>query len=214
MPIMESPPGAETLIDGRRYLYFAGTGYLGLQGNPEIIRAACVAVERYGLGSATSRGGFGDTPPVLDVERQAARFFDTGAAFYFSSGFVGAEILLGSLRSRCDALFMDECAHYALSEAARHSGLPLYTFSHCDVDALHDALRAHSAGCRPAILTDGVFSALGHIAPLAEYRDLLRISPARCSWSTTLTELGSWAPGEGEHWNTPASGPRNRATSE
>jgi len=45
MPVIESPPGAETVIDGRRYLYFAGTGYLGLQGHPEVIRAACEATE-------------------------------------------------------------------------------------------------------------------------------------------------------------------------
>ena len=74
MPRMESPPGAETVIDGRRYLYFAGTGYLGLQGHPAVIQAACDAVTRYGVGSATSRPLAGDTPPVLEVEHRAAEF--------------------------------------------------------------------------------------------------------------------------------------------
>ena len=55
MPQMQSPPGPETVIDGRSYLYFAGTGYLGLQAHPEVIRAACEAAELYGLGSATAR---------------------------------------------------------------------------------------------------------------------------------------------------------------
>ena len=50
MPIMQSPPGPETVIDGRRYLYFGGTGYLGLQGHPDVIRAACEAAEQYGHG--------------------------------------------------------------------------------------------------------------------------------------------------------------------
>ena len=46
MPVMQSPPGARTVIDGRPYVYFAGTGYLGLQGHPEVIRAACEATVR------------------------------------------------------------------------------------------------------------------------------------------------------------------------
>ncbi len=52
--LMESPPGASTVIDGRRRLYFAGTGYLGLQGHPEVIRAACEATRQLGIGSATT----------------------------------------------------------------------------------------------------------------------------------------------------------------
>ena len=66
---MESPPGAETVIDGRSYLYFAGTGYLGLQGRREVLEAAAAATLRYGVGSATSRTACGDTPPVREVER-------------------------------------------------------------------------------------------------------------------------------------------------
>jgi 7-keto-8-aminopelargonate synthetase-like enzyme len=112
---------------------------------------------------------------VLDVERQAARFFGTESAFYFASGFAGMEILLSFLRRWCDALFVDECSHYAVHEAVRHSGLPVGTFGHCDVDALRAALaESTTSRSRPAVLTDGVFSALGHIAPLAGYRDVLR----------------------------------------
>ncbi len=67
VPVMESPPGPRVLIDGGEYLYFGGTAYLGLQGHPEIIRAACEATASFGIGSATSRTGFADTPPTLDV---------------------------------------------------------------------------------------------------------------------------------------------------
>jgi 8-amino-7-oxononanoate synthase len=79
------------------------------------------------------------------------------------------------LRPWCDRLFVDQCAHYSVTEAAQHSGLPVHTFGHCDADSLRAALRANSSGgSRPAVLTDGVFSALGHIAPLADYRDVLQ----------------------------------------
>jgi len=174
MPVMQSPPGPETVIDGRRYLYFAGTGYLGLQGNPEVIRAACEAAHRFGLGGATSRAGFGDTPPVLDVEHQAARFFRAGAAFYFATGYAGPQILAEFLRGQFDAVAVDEAAHYAVAGAARATALPSCTFRHNDPDALGDALRDalqnHPARpANPLVMTDGVFSALGHVAPLADY---------------------------------------------
>ena len=71
---MESPPGAETTLNGRPYLYFAGTGYLGLQGHPALAAAARDAIDRYGIHTATSRGGFGTSPPVREVEQRAARF--------------------------------------------------------------------------------------------------------------------------------------------
>ena len=90
---MQSPPGPYTVLDGKRYLYFSGTGYLGLQGRPEVIRAACEATEKYGIGSATSRVGCGETPPLLEVERNAAEMFGCEDAFYFPSGYSGNSVL-------------------------------------------------------------------------------------------------------------------------
>jgi 7-keto-8-aminopelargonate synthetase-like enzyme len=168
---MQSPPGPETVIDGRRYLYFGGTGYLGLQSHPEVIRAACEAAQRYGTGSATSRSGFGNTPPVLDVERQAARFFDMEEAFYFMSGYVGSHILVQCLAGQFDAVFIDELSHYCVDEAARLGDRPIFRFRHCDAEHLQSLLRVNLApGHRPLVMTDGVFAARGTIAPLVEYR--------------------------------------------
>jgi len=174
MPVMQSQPGPETVIDGRSYLYFAGTGYLGLQGHPEVIGAACRALEQYGVGSGTSRAGFGDTPPVVEVERQAAAFFDTDDAFYFPSGYFGNDILLTALEDAFDALFVDELSHYSVLEAARVSGQSVYVFMHRDVEVLREALKAKlKPGGRPLVLSDGVFAALGDVAPVADYGRLL-----------------------------------------
>jgi 8-amino-7-oxononanoate synthase len=174
MPLIESPPGAYTVIDGQRYLYFVGTGYLGLQGHPEVIRAACEAAEKYGIGSATSRSGYGDTPPVLEVERAAAELFRLEDAFYFMSGYVGNHILVLALQETFDAVFVDELSHYCVSEAAQLTGRPVFRFRHGDAEDLAASLKANlKAGQRPLVASDGVFAARGTIAPVADYRDVL-----------------------------------------
>lgn len=174
MPIMQSPPGVETVIDGRRYLYFSGTGYLGLQGHPDVIRAACEAVKSYGIGSATSRPGFGNMPPTLAVEREAAAFFGTEESFYFVSGYVGTHILAGLFERAFDQVFVDEFSHYSVLEALKLTGLPTCRFRHCDSEDLRGKLKAFlRPGQRPLVVSDGVFPSLGRIAPVREYQDAL-----------------------------------------
>jgi len=171
---MQSPPAPETVIDGQRYLYFAGTAYLGLQGHPEVVRAACRAAEQYGVGSATSRAGFGDTPPVVEVERLAAELLGAESAFYFPSGYVGNHVLVEAVREQVGAVFVDEASHYCVHEAARLSGRPVWQFAHARPEDLRLKLDARlPAGASPLVLTDGVFSARGDVAPLAEYRAVL-----------------------------------------
>ena len=87
-----------------RYLYFGGTGYLGLAAHPEVIEAGCQALRDYGVHSATSRGRFGTTPPVRLVEERAAAFFGVEDAFYFGSGYVANHILVASLGDEIDAI--------------------------------------------------------------------------------------------------------------
>jgi 8-amino-7-oxononanoate synthase len=169
-PIAESPPGPMVRIDGAEYLYFVGTGYLGLQAHPEVIRAACDAAEHFGIHSATSRAGFGNTPPTLLVERRAAEFFGCEASFYFPTGYAGSSILLRAIETSFDVLFIDEYSHYCEFEAAAQSGRPLFRFHHRDATDLADSLRKHlQPGQRPLVMTDGVFSVRGTIAPLADY---------------------------------------------
>ena len=127
-PVLQSAPGPRVIIDGREYLYFAGTSYLGLAGRAEIIEAACEAVRRYGVHTATSRSGFGNNPATLAAEHFAAQFFGTEDAFYFVSGYVGNHILVQALAGTADAVFIDELAHYSLNEAARLAGLPVIPF--------------------------------------------------------------------------------------
>lgn len=174
MHVLQSPPNAVVTIDGREYLYFVGTGYLCLQNHPEVIKAACLATERYGIHAATSRAGFGNNPPVLEAERRAAELYDSPAAFYFAVGYAGCAILLTALEDEFDLLVADELSHYSVMEATRGSRCPLFTFRHCDPSDLASVLKENiGPNQRPLLLTDGVFSVRGTIAPLPEYRDVL-----------------------------------------
>ena len=178
---MQSPPGAEAVIDGQRCLYFAGTAYLGLQSHPQVIEAACNAAQRYGIGAATSRAGFGNQPPTLELEAAAAEYFGQPAALYLASGYAAPAALLAALSETFAAVFVDEQSHYAGLEAIRATGRPMIPFRHRDPADLRRKLRSElSATQRPAVLTDGVFAATGRIAPVSEYRHLLGRYPGSC----------------------------------
>lgn len=173
-PLMQSAPGPETLIDGVRYLYFGGTSYLGLAGRPEVIEAGCEALRRYGVHTATSRAGYGNSPPVQEVERRAAAFFGTEDAFHFSSGYVANHILVAALAPSAGAVLVDEAAHYCVWEAARLSGLPVTAFRHRDPDDLARQARGRD---RVLVMADAVGPATGLRAPVAEYLEVLATHP-------------------------------------
>ncbi len=174
-PLMESPPGPEVVIDGVKYLYFGGTSYLGLHGNPSVIAAGCDALKKYGVHTATTRAGFGTSPLLLKVEELAARFFGTEDAFYFSSGYVANHIVLPAITSEASALFLDETAHFCVVEAARLAGKPVHRFRHRDPADLASQLRQHLPKYgSPIVVADGVTPATGAIAPVRDYLKVLK----------------------------------------
>jgi 7-keto-8-aminopelargonate synthetase-like enzyme len=157
-------------------LYFAGTGYLGLQAHPAVLAAAVDGVRKYGVHSATTRSGFGNIPPVLEVERRIAEFMGTDDACYLVSGYAGNFALAAELRDTIDIAFIDEAAHDCLREAVYWLNLrqPVFVFRHRDVAHLAELLTQQvRPTLRPLIMTDGVFAASGRLAPICEYRDLL-----------------------------------------
>jgi 8-amino-7-oxononanoate synthase len=171
---IQSPVGAEIVIDGRRFVSFAGSSYLGLSGRPEILDAASASLRENGAGYQFHRCYDIATQAHQDVEREAAEFFGTDAALYVASGYYFGLIGIAALRDRFDAIFFDELAHFSLRDAIAASGLPNYAFRHVDVQDLEANLRRHlQPRGRPLVVTDAMYSTLGEIAPLAEFASVL-----------------------------------------
>lgn len=174
MYLMESAPCARTIINGREVDYFCGCGYFGLQGHPDLVRAASESVQKYGIGTATSRFGYGDTPLLLEVEEKAAHFFGGDDALFFVSGYLGNTILLHGLADHYDIVFADEASHYSVFDGAYSTRKPVCKFAHRDADDLLRVIREQETkSFRPLIITDGVFPVSGEIAPLPEYWQIL-----------------------------------------
>ena len=170
--MMESPPGTETVIEGKRYLYFGGTGYFGFQGNPLLLNAACQALQKYGMHPSTSRTGFGNSPLYEAVEKKAAEYFGTESSCYIASGYLCNTAGFQALTSmgRFDVVFMDEGSHYSVVDYVGLTGKPVASFAHADPEDLRRKLRAGlKAGQKPLVVSDGVFPTFGQIAPVPEY---------------------------------------------
>ena len=172
---MQTPPGAEILLSGRRYVYFGGTGYHCLQGHPDLVSAASAAMQKYGMGTAT--GGarpVGPSPVQKRLEETAARYFGTDDAVCLVSGYLANTVGIRGLADRCDRLFVDETAHYSVLDAARLSEKPVVYFAHRNGADLAAQLKKElREGETPLVASDGVFPTFGEIAPVADYLEVV-----------------------------------------
>jgi 8-amino-7-oxononanoate synthase len=168
--IMESAPGPETVINGKRYIYFGGTGYFALQGHPELIEAGVAAFRKYGVHPATSRTGFGNNPVQLELESKIAAYFGTEDSLHFVSGYLDNLFLVQALKDRVDLIVIDETAHFSITDAVYSAKKPVLLFRHRDPEDLAKKLKeALQPGQVPLLMTDGIFPTMGVIAPIPEY---------------------------------------------
>jgi len=174
MYVMESAPGPRAFINGKEVDYFCGCGYFCLQSHPEVIKVAIEAVKKYGIGSATSRSGYGNNPLLLEVEKNASKFFGTESSFYFASGYLGNSILLQGLRDEYEIIYLDSESHYSVRDGAAMAGKPVVTFSHLDAEDLKKKISLSlKPSERPLVACDGIFPVSGEISPLPEYQKVL-----------------------------------------
>lgn len=206
---MQSPVGNRTLINGRWRDYFAGCSYLGLQNHAGLLDAAAEALRRYGLGTATSRGGYGEHPLYREVEAAAAAYWEADAATYYVTAYLGNAVLAQGLRGDYDRIFVDDASHYSVWDGARTAGAPIHPFRHLDPADLAVQLRSHlKPGERPLVFSDGVFPISGEIAPAPAYCEALAAYDGAllCLDDAHATGvLGAHGRGTLEHWASPNS---------
>src|SRR5882757_10487159 len=159
--------------DGRRLLSFSCNDYLNLTQHPAIKQAAIAAVEKYGAGSGASRLVTGNHPLYAELEARLAAIKQTEAAVVFGSGYLANAGIIPVLVGRNDLVLADELSHACLFAGAQLSRGKVMTFRHNDLDHLRMLMAEHRGFYEHVlIVTDGVFSMDGDLAPLAELNAL------------------------------------------
>jgi 8-amino-7-oxononanoate synthase len=192
----DSPQGPRVRIGDKRYLAFASNDYLGLASAPELIDAACEGARRWGVGAGASHLIAGHLAPHAELENELAAFVDPCEAargLTFSSGYLANLAILTALAGRHDAVFADRLNHASLVDAALLSRATLVRYPHNDVDALERAIAA-TPSQRRFIVTDGVFSMDGDIAPI---RRLLELAERTDAWLVVDDAHGFGVLGDG-----------------
>jgi len=158
---------------GRRLMSFSCNDYLNLSQHPAIKQAAMNAVEKYGAGSGASRLVTGNHPLYAELEARLAAIKQTEAAVVFGSGYLANAGIIPVLVGAKDLVLADELAHACLFAGAQLSRGKVLTFRHNDLDHLRLLMAEHRAFYEHVlIVTDGVFSMDGDLAPLAQLNDV------------------------------------------
>ena len=158
------------VYDGRRVINLCSNNYLGLANDPRLKAAARAAIDEYGVGSGAVRTIAGNLAIHEQVEARLAAFKHTEAALLYQSGFTANAGTVSAILGRGDVVVSDELNHASIIDGCRLSGAERKIFPHRDVDAARRALadaRGGASGPRKVLLiTDGVFSMDGDVAPL------------------------------------------------
>jgi 8-amino-7-oxononanoate synthase len=164
---VESPQEPQIVIEGRKLLNFSSNNYLGLASHPEVVVAFQKYARRYGVGAGASRLISGNMDIHAELEDAVARFKGCEAALVFSSGYLANLGILDVIGSPGAVIFSDELNHASIIDGCRLSRAGVTVYRHADANHLEDLLKASPAR-RKLIVTDGVFSMKGDIAPLPE----------------------------------------------
>jgi glycine C-acetyltransferase/8-amino-7-oxononanoate synthase len=176
--LIEGPQGPSVTLDGRPVLLLCSNNYLGLADRAEVREAAAAAAMRWGAGAGASRLISGNMEPHRDLESQLAAFKGYEASLLFGSGYLANTGAIAALAGRGEIVFSDELNHASIVDGCRLSRAETFVYRHGDVE--HLAWGLGQAGGRAAlIVTDGVFSMDGDVAPLPQLLELARRHGAR-----------------------------------
>ncbi len=169
---IESPMDGWLVVDGRRVLNFCANNYLGLANHPRLREAAKRAIDEYGVGPGAVRTIAGTMTLHVQLERRLAEFKGVEAAITFQSGFNANLATIPALVGRGDVIFSDRLNHASIIDGCRLSRAEIVTYEHCDPDDLRRKIEQTEITGRALIVTDGVFSMDGDIAPLPELYEI------------------------------------------
>jgi len=169
--VRQGPQGPRIVADGREVLAFCSNDYLGLASHPRIVEAAIEAASRYGVGEGASHLLSGHSAAHERLETKLAEFMQMPRALLFSTGYQANIGAVTALAGPEDAIFSDELNHASLIDGVRLSRARVVRYPHADIGFLSEAL-AESDATTKLIVTDGVFSMDGDIAPLPAVLDL------------------------------------------
>lgn len=170
---IQSPQGGRLQVDGKNVLNFCSNNYLGLANDPRLVSGASAAMEEMGVGPAAVRTIAGTTSLHIELEKRLAAFKGAEAAVLFQSGFNANLATIPALVGKGDAIFSDALNHASIIDGCRLSRAKIIGYAHNDPQDLHAKLQAHRHEYDKAlVVTDGVFSMDGDIAPLPELTDL------------------------------------------
>jgi glycine C-acetyltransferase len=191
--LVEGAQGARVTLDGQPVLMLCSNDYLGLAGHPQVRQAAAEAAMQWGAGAGASRLISGNMQPHRALEERLAAFKGYEAALLFGSGYLANVGTIAALAGRGEVVFSDELNHASIIDGCRLSRAETFVYRHGDVE--HLAWGLHEAGKRAAlIVSDGLFSMDGDVAPLAELLELAR----RCGCRLMVDEAhatGALGPG-------------------
>lgn len=173
MTALEGPQTTAVKAEGKIQRLFSSNNYLDLANDPEVKAAARGALEQYGVGAGGSRLTTGTGPLHVRLEEELARFKGREAALVFNTGYMANVGILSALVGRGDVIFSDQLNHASIIDGCRLSGAEVVIYRHNDMDDLEDKLKLHS-GRRGLIVSDGVFSMDGDLAPLPKLVELAK----------------------------------------
>lgn len=165
---ISSEQDSEVIINGKKVLMFGSNSYLGLTNHPKIKEAAVEAVRKYGTGCAGSRFLNGTLDIHEELEHRLAKFVGKDEAIIFSTGFQVNLGVVSCITGREDYLILDESNHASIIEGRRLSFSNTLKYKHNDVESLEKVLKTCEPDKVKLIITDGVFSMEGDVAPLKE----------------------------------------------
>jgi 7-keto-8-aminopelargonate synthetase-like enzyme len=157
----------------RKFSYFAGCDYFRLASHPQVMRAVTAGLKKYGLNVAASRVTTGNHALYRELETALARFFGAPAALLVSNGYASNAVVAQTLRNDFSHVVIDAKAHVSLRDASRLFSCPVLEFKHRDLADLRRVLAKAGRKIKPILLTDGVFTYEGEMAPLREYLKIL-----------------------------------------